>query len=89
MVQVYTGEIDQYVDESNTAWANSNWDSNCKAVTIETANDNVNNWHVSDLVLRNLIKLIADIMKRNNLGKAIVGKNLTWHRMFSNTTCPR
>lgn len=65
------GEIGQYVYEENTAWANGNWDSNCKSVTIEVSDDNVTNWHVSDLCIQELIKLIADIFKRNNLGKAV------------------
>lgn len=85
----YNGEIANYVDESNTAWTNSNWDSNCKSVTIETSNDeNGGNWHVSDASLNSLIKLVADIAKRNKLGKLVKGKNLTWHSMFANTACP-
>lgn len=87
-VGVY-GEIGQYVDECNTAWANANWDSNCKAVTIETSNDEVGGeWHVSDTTLHSLIKLVADIAKRNNLGKLVRGKNLTWHSMYAATACP-
>lgn len=83
------GIIGLYVDESNTAWTNSNWDSNCKAVTIETSNSSVGgNWPVSDKALNSLIKLVADIAKRNNLGTLVKGKNLTWHRMYTNTTCP-
>ena len=35
----YDGKIGLYVDEENTSWANSNWDANCKSVTIETSND--------------------------------------------------
>lgn len=85
----YNGEIACYVQEENTAWTNSNWDSNCKSVTIETSNDeNGGNWHVSDASLNSLIKLVADIAKRNNLGTLIRGKNLTWHSMFADTTCP-
>lgn len=85
----YNGEIANYVDESNTAWTNSNWDSNCKSITIETSNDQIGgDWHVSDKSLNSLIKLVADIAKRNNLGKLIKGKNLTWHSMFANTSCP-
>ena len=85
----YNGEIASYVDEENTAWTNSNWDSNCKSVTIETSNDeNGGNWHVSDASLNSLIKLVADIAKRNNLGTLIRGKNVTWHSMFANTSCP-
>lgn len=83
----YDGRIGQYVDESDTAWTNSNWDSNCKSVTIETS-DNDNSWYVNDTTLNSLIKLVADIAKRNNLGTLVPSKNLTWHSMFTNTSCP-
>ena len=87
----YDGKIALYVDESNTAWTNSNWDSNCKSVTIETSDDN-SNWYVNDTTLNSLIKLVADIAKRNNLGKLVKGKNLTWHSLVADkgreTTCP-
>mgnify|MGYP003178852566 CR=1 FL=1 len=83
----YDGSIASYVDEDDTAWTNSNWDSNCKSVTIETS-DNDNSWYVNDTTLNALIKLVADIAKRRNLGKLVPGKNLTWHSMFTNTTCP-
>jgi hypothetical protein len=83
----YNGEIGQYVDENDTAWTNSNWDSNCKSVTIETS-DNDNSWYVNDTTLNSLIKLVADIAKRNNLGTLVKGKNVTWHSMFTNTDCP-
>ena len=82
-----SGEVLCYVDESDTAWTNSNWDSNCKSVTIETS-DNDNSWYVNDTTLNSLIKLVADIAKRNNLGTLVPGKNLTWHSMFTNTSCP-
>ena len=83
----YDGSIANYVDEEDTAWTNSNWDSNCKSVTIETS-DNDNSWYVNDTTLNSLIKLVADIAKRNNLGTLVPGKNLTWHSMFTSTTCP-
>lgn len=83
----YDGRIGQYVDETDTAWTNSNWDSNCKSVTIETS-DNDNSWYINDTTLNSLIKLVADIAKRNNLGTLVPGKNLTWHSMFTSTTCP-
>lgn len=83
------GEIGQYVDEANTAWANTNWDSNCKAVTIETSNCKIGeNWAVSDTVLNSLIRLVADIAKRNGLGILVKGQNLTWRSMYANTNCP-
>lgn len=83
------GRIGQYVDEENTAWTNSNWESNCQSVTIETSNCEIGgNWAVSDEALNSLIKLVADIAKRNNLGKLVKGVNLTWHSMFAATECP-
>lgn len=83
------GRIGQFVDESNTAWTDGNWNSNCKSVTIETSNcETGGNWKVSDKALNSLIKLVADIGKRNNFGKLIKGKNVTWHSMYANTQCP-
>lgn len=83
------GRIACYVLEENTAWTNSNWNSNCESITIETANDQLGgNWHVSDKALDSLIKLVADISKRNGLGTLVKGQNLTWHSMFTATTCP-
>ena len=83
------GRIASYVDEEDTAWTNSNWDSNCKSVTIETSNSQTGgNWPVSDNALNSLIRLVADIANRRGLGTLVPGKNLTWHSMFTNTTCP-
>ena len=83
------GRIGLYVDECNTSWCNSNWDSNCESVTIETSNcEYGGNWAVSDAALNSLIRLVTDIAKRNNLIPLVKGKNLTWHSMFTNTECP-
>lgn len=82
-------EVGLYVDEENTSYCNSNWDSNCKSVTIETSNSSLGgDYPVSDPVLNKLIELVADIAKRNNLGKLVKGQNLVWHRMYAATTCP-
>ena len=82
-------EVGLYVDETNTSYCNSNWDSNCKSVTIETSNCEIGgDYPVSEAVLNKLIQLVADIAKRNNLGKLIKGKNVVWHRMYAATTCP-
>jgi len=85
----FEGEIAQYVDEKDTAWANSNSDSNRESVTIETANSRMGDpWPVSEKTLESLIRLVADIAKRNHLLPLVKGKNLNWHQMFSNTACP-
>lgn len=83
------GEIAWYVDENCVAWTNSNWPANQRAVTIEFSNSEVGGeWPVSDATLQSGIKLIADIAKRNGLGKLVPEKNLTWHSMYAATTCP-
>ena len=83
------GKIGLYVDEKNAAWADANRTSNHKSVTIEVANSSTGGqWPVSDKSLKLLVKLVADIAKRNGLGKLVSGKNLTWHSMYANTTCP-
>lgn len=82
-------DVGLYVDEENTSWCNSNWDSNCKSVTIETSNCEIGgDWKVSDKVLNKLIELVADIAKRNKLGKLVKGKNVVWHSMYAATSCP-
>lgn len=83
------GRIGQYVDEKNTAWTDGNWESNCTSVTIETSNSKTGgDWKVGRKALKSLIKLVADIAYRNNLGTLVKGKNVTWHRMYAPTTCP-
>ncbi len=78
-----------YVDEANTSWANANWNANCSSVTIEVSNSQVGgNWPISDIALNSLIELMADIARRNNLGKLVKGKNVVWHSMYCKTICP-
>ena len=83
------GKIGLYVNESDRAWSDSNWQSNCTTVSIETSNSSIGgNWSVSDLTFNKLVELVADIAKRNGLGILVPGKNLTWHSMYTSTTCP-
>lgn len=83
------GEIAWYVDENCVAWTNSNWPSNQSSVTIETSNSSTGgDWPVSGASYKSLIKLVADIAKRNGLGKLVPGQNLTWHSMYASTSCP-
>ena len=83
------GKIGIYVDEKNAAWTDGNRTSNHQSVTIEVANSKTGGqWPVSDKSIQLTIKLVADIAKRNGLGKLVAGKNLTWHSMYAATTCP-
>ncbi len=92
---VSESKIGQYVRESDVAWCNGGknsphgWEANCRAVTIETSNNSgAPNWTVSDTTLDTLIRLVADIARRNSLGRLVKGTNLTWHSMYAATACP-
>lgn len=83
------GEIANFVDENDTAWGDSNWNSNCKTVSIETSNSSTGgDWNVGEAAYNSLIKLVADIAKRNGLGHLEPGRNLCWHSMYAATSCP-
>lgn len=86
------GRVGLYVDEKYASWANGNFASNQRSITIEVANDTIGgNWHVSDKALAKTIELCADICRRNGINKLVftgdTSGNLTAHRMFMATTC--
>lgn len=86
-------EIGLYVDEKNRSWATSSYAIDSKAVTIETANSTLApDWKVSDTTLDTLIKLCADICKRNGIKKLTYtgnkNGNLHLHKWYSSTSCP-
>lgn len=67
------GRIGLYVEEKDRSWCSSNAENDHRAVTIEVANDGgAPDWHVSDKAMESLIRLIADICKRNQI------KELRW-----------
>ena len=63
------GRIACYVDENDIAWCNSNWASNCRSASIETAN--LPDSSVTEYALNSLIRLVADIARRNGMGKLV------------------
>lgn len=82
-------DVGLYVDEENTSYADANLESNRTSVTIECSNSETGgDWKVSNKVLNKLIELIVDIFKRHGITKAIKGETITWHSMYSATTCP-
>lgn len=94
------GRIGLYCNEKDRSWCTSSPSNDHRAVTIEVSNDGPGpEWHVSDAAMTSLIKLIADICKRNNIkqllwknDKNLIGQvdkqNMTIHRWFSNKDCP-
>ena len=95
------GRIGLYVEEKDRSWCTSSKTNDNRAVTIEVANDGgeATGWHVSDAAMASLIKLCADICKRNNIKKLLwkgdknlIGQvdkqNMTVHRWFAAKACP-
>lgn len=94
------GRIAMYVEEKDRSWCTSNRANDMRAVTIEVANDGgAPDWHVSDAAMKSLIKLCADICRRNGIkqllwqsNKALIGQvdkqNMTVHRWFASKACP-
>ena len=96
------GRIGCYVEEEDRSWCSSNRANDMRAVTIEVANDGgaKTGWHVSHKAMNSLIKLVADVCKRNKIKKLVWsdskydrinhknGCNMTVHRDFKNKDCP-
>lgn len=87
------GRVGMYVEERYASWANSNFASNQRSITIELANDRTGgNWHVSDTAINKCIELCVDICRRNGIKRlnftGNTSGNLTAHRMFTATACP-
>ena len=96
------GRIGCYVDENDRSWCSSDRANDMRAITIEVANDGGadTGWHVSGVAMSSLIKLVADVCKRNNISKLVWsdskderinhrnGCNMTVHRDFKNKDCP-
>lgn len=87
------GRVGQYVPEQYRPWTTSSWTIDKRAITIEVSNcETGGDWKVSDKVLEVLIKLVADICRRNGIKKcSYTGtKNgvLQMHKWYANTACP-
>lgn len=83
------GLIGYGIDESLVAWHAGNWPINQRSIGIEVSNSKLNgDWPVSDKAFKALVKLVADIAKRNNLGKLVLKKNIGYHSLYASTSCP-
>lgn len=94
------GRIGLYVDEENCAMATSSDDNDQRAINIVVASDTTEPYAVNDKAYNALIRLVADICKRNRIDKLVWntskskrldrtdGCNITVHRDFVNQSCP-
>lgn len=86
-------QIGLYVSESNRSWCTGNAGIDHRAVTIEVANSKTGEpWPVSEESLTTLIKLCADICRRNGIDRLVYtgdkSGNLHQHRWYQATGCP-
>ena len=85
----YDGAVVRCLDEGITPGTSGGYEFDRDAVTVEVSNSaSGGQWPVSNAALSSLIKLCADIAKRNSLGTLTKGKNLCWHSMYQATACP-
>lgn len=95
----YDGSIGLGVEEKDRSWCTSNKANDHRAITIEVASEKTHPYKVSDKAYKALIKLLADICKRNGIkelkwkaDKSLIGQvskqNMTVHRWFANKACP-
>lgn len=93
------GRIGMYVEEKDRSWCTSSASNDNRAITIECASDASAPYAVNDKVMASLIKLCADICKRNGIkqllwkgDKSLIGQvdkqNMTVHRWFAAKSCP-
>jgi hypothetical protein len=81
--------IHQYLLESDTPWSDSNWASNTSTISFEMCDDAVGgDWPMSEATFDSAAELVADILRRYGLGRAIKGQTVCWHQMYAATACP-
>lgn len=93
---IWGGDIHQYVDENDTAWHCSNYWGNQNTIGIECVNSALGgDYPVADDTLETLIRLVADIARRYNLGRLYVNPDedcpkISGHRDWysASTNCP-
>ncbi len=93
------GSIGLSVEEKDRSWCSSSPSNDNRAITIEVASDTTAPYAVTSAAYNALIKLVADICKRNGIkkllwkgDKSLIGQvskqNMTVHRWFANKACP-
>lgn len=91
------------VEEKNRSWCSSNADNDNKAITIECSSGKKEPYIISNMVIRTMVILIADICKRYQKNTLLWIPNkdealsrhvnpdeliITVHRWFANKSCP-
>ena len=84
------GRVGLYVEEKNRPWTSGSSYNDNRAVTIECAN--LDDGSLTPACWNSLVRLCADICKRNGINKIIYtgddNGNLTMHKWYQDTDCP-
>ena len=80
------GQIAQYVNLSDTAWAVGNWEWNKRTVSIEHVGTTAN--PPTRATLDTSARLMAGLARLKGWTRLVVGENVGVHKWYGPTTCP-
>lgn len=87
-----TGMIGQAVNDSDTAWSNTNLYSNQRSISIEHSNSGGpdQDWPISEATREAGAHLVAALCRYYKLGRPVSGQNVRFHAIESGgmTSCP-
>lgn len=85
------GRVACYLEEEYHPWTSSSYWNDDRAITLEVADYDLDNWSPSDAAYESTVKLCADICTRYGITPSYTGDTdgtFTEHRMFASTSCP-
>ena len=85
------GRIGCYLEEEYHPWTSASYWNDDRAITIEVADEDCENWVPSDAAYEATVRLCADICNRHGIEPTYTGDQygtFTEHRMFAATACP-
>ena len=91
------GQISQHVYDSNTAYANADWNANLESYTIEHSNNSGRfngsdyhdkAWNIADEVIISGARWAAALLVHDKMGAPVYGSTIRDHNMFTSTGCP-
>ena len=91
------GQISQHVYDSNTAYANADWNANLESYTIEHSNNSGRfngsdyhdkAWNIADEVIIAGARWAAALLVHDKMGAPVYGSTIRDHNMFTSTGCP-
>ena len=88
------GDVTLIVPEKNGSWCTSSYSNDMSKITIEVASDGTTPYAFTEKAYLGVVKLVADIYKRNGIKKATWNAdknhpgNISVHRWFKNKECP-